>query len=103
MARRWARADAPVTPEPATRVARRAISHRPPLLPIEHWPDRVYGYHPLASGQKVICIQKTVRGYFEVAPHINPYQRNRELGISRETAEAVIRAAWAPGGHVWAS
>ena len=93
-------------PEPEPEVYGRKFRPRHPLagikpLPREQWPDRVYGYHPLHPEATVICIQRDIPGYYEVSPEINPYQRNRELGIEQEVAEAVIRAAWASRGHAW--
>jgi hypothetical protein len=81
---------------------RRPLPHRPVThLPIDQWPDRVYGYHPLLETSTVICIRRDTPGYWEVAPDINPLARNRAMGVSEDVAQAVIRAAWAPGGHVW--
>lgn len=71
------------------------------LLSIEEWPDRVYGYDPMLPHAVPICIVRDQRGYYEVSPEINPLARNREMGVEQDLADAVIRAAFAPGGHVW--
>lgn len=90
---------APVAPAPSGRTRHPMAGPAP--LPVEQWPDRVYGYHPLLPDAQVICIRRDVPGYSEVSSEINPHARNREMGVSEEIAEAVIRAAWAPGGTVW--
>lgn len=81
----------------------------PPPLPVEQWPDKVYGYHPLLPMDEphIICVYKSVPGHgipghTEVSPEINPLARNREMGISEGIADAVIRAAFAPNGPAWA-
>lgn len=83
-----------------------AVAPRHPLAgiaapPVEQWPDKVYGYHPLLPDAVPVCIQRDTPGYSEASSEINPYARNREMGIDQDLAEAIIRAAWAPGGHVW--
>lgn len=69
--------------------------------PVEDWPDRVYGYHPLMPDNIPVCIRREVPGYSEVTPEVNPLARNREMGIDEALAEAIIRAAWLPNGHAW--
>lgn len=94
----------PRLPFPTAAIRRplpKPVSTSGPLLPIEEWPDRVYGYHPLMTDTVVVCVRRDFPGYVEVSSEINPIARNRQMGITQDVAEAVIRTAWQPGGHVW--
>lgn len=79
-------------------------------LPVEQWPERVYGYHPLLPPDdvfpRVVCVfreypGRDIPGFTIVSNLTEPYTSNREVGVTEEVAEAVIRAAWAPDGIVW--